>query len=366
MKTRIGSSRQTPASGDTLIAAAQDSRPLSATDVAPAFTVLNVRTDSPATRLHDRVLARLDFTGNTPTSRNDPRHIPVGLRSLDDGEWSELWLSNRPVRCGEEHGIAFAENGEVLFGSVFLGDEQIRDLRRATLRIYVLIDSCLHRWGYPHWLRAWHFLARITDGDGEQERYRRFNAGRRRAIELHGELHRDLPAATAIGTHSSGLSICFLAGKRPITQVENPRQISAFNYPAEYGAHSPAFSRAALYRSAPNASLFVSGTASIVGHATRHRGDAIEQTREALRNVNALLEHATERHFDGQRSLLGLAHKIYVRHPEDWPAIREVLSQSLQSSQPVLPLHADICRRDLLVEIEGVYGLASPSVSFDQ
>ena len=35
--------------------------------------------------------------------------------------------------------------------------------------------------------------------------------------------------------------------------------------------------------------LFVSGTASIVGHETQHRGDVVAQTRETLANLSSVL-----------------------------------------------------------------------------
>jgi chorismate lyase / 3-hydroxybenzoate synthase len=317
--------------------------------------IRNVPANSPHAALDECVLARLNFGVDPAATSSDPRDVAIGLQSLDGAAWSELWRSESIVRSGKEGEVKFAENGDLLFGSLFLDESQLRQLQRSTVRAYAQIDLCLQHLGFPHWLRAWHFLARITEGEGEQERYRRFNAGRHRAIELRGGILTELPAATAIGTHSRGLTICFLAGKQPIAQVENPRQISAFSYPEIYGRRSPSFSRAALRDAPQGTTLFVSGTASILGHATVHHGDARAQTEEALRNVDALLHCAAEDHLGGRQRLSGLAHKVYVRHPEDWPAIQAVLQTSLDTAQPVIALHADICRRDLLVEIEGVY-----------
>ena len=302
--------------------------------------------------LDDYVLACIGFDGDPGSRHDDPRRITVGLNTLDTSG-AEVWVGATPVECGREQGVAFARNDSVLFGSLFLDDSATENLQRSTVRAYALIDSLLNRWGYPHWLRAWHFLARITEGEGEQERYRRFNAGRARAIELRGASAALLPAATAIGTHSRGLTIYFLAGKQPIVQVENPRQVSAFHYPEMYGRRSPSFSRAALHATATDTLLLVSGTASIVGHATVHAGNAGEQTREALRNIDALLSEAAKR--TNGKSLHAMAQKVYVRHPSDWPAISAVLTDAGFAAKPLIALHADICRRDLLVEIEGVY-----------
>jgi len=321
----------------------------------PAFAVRNVRSDLDHAALSERVLARLNFGVDPSTEPNDPREVAIGLQSLDGEAWSEVWLSPHPVRSGKQQDLHYAENGELLFGSLFLDEAHLAQLQRSTVRAYAQIDSTLRQLGFPHWLRAWHFLARITEGEGEQERYRRFNAGRYRAIELRGGAMTELPAATAVGTHSSGLTICFLAGKAPIKQIENPRQVSAFSYPEIYGRRSPSFSRAALRQTPQTTTLFVSGTASIVGHATVHHGNARAQTEEALRNIEALLQSAAQGQVD-RHALRGLVHKVYVRNPDDWPIIRDVLQATLASEQPVIALHADICRPDLLVEIEGIYG----------
>jgi hypothetical protein len=55
----------------------------------------------------------------------------------------------------------------------------------------------------------------------------------------------------------------------------------------------------------------------------------------------------------------GLVCKVYVRHAADLPVIQAELCSALGSSAPVIYLKADICRQDLLVEIEatGMYPL---------
>ena len=133
--------------------------------------------------------------------------------------------------------------------------------------------------------------------------------------------------------------------------IENPRQTSAYHYPPKFGRHSPIFSRACVLNASAGTSLFVSGTASIVGHETIHQGDVGAQTRETMANINALLDEANR---VGQRrfSLDGLKFKVYVRRPSDLGAIEGVLARWLRPSTPIVYLQADVCREDLLVEIE--------------
>ena len=98
--------------------------------------------------------------------------------------------------------------------------------------------------------------------------------------------------------------------------------------------------------------MFVSGTASIVGHETLHGGDVSAQTRETLTNIDALLDEANRIVGSAHYSLDCLKFKVYVRRVSDFAATMRVLSAALDSSTTIVYLQADVCREDLLVEIE--------------
>jgi enamine deaminase RidA (YjgF/YER057c/UK114 family) len=162
-----------------------------------------------------------------------------------------------------------------------------------------------------------------------------------------------VPGACALGSPAgSPLCIYFLAARRPPKMIENPRQTSAYHYPPKFGRHSPVFSRACLWGESSSSKLFISGTASIVGHETIHSGDVIAQTRETLVNIGALLGEANRLVGSTRYSLDALQLKVYVRRPADLPAIKATLSA--RTAAAVIYLKADICREDLLVEIEAV------------
>lgn len=150
----------------------------------------------------------------------------------------------------------------------------------------------------------------------------------------------------------SPLLVYFLAGREAPVYLENPRQVSAYRYPRQYGRHSPVFSRATLLRQRGSLTLFISGTASIVGHRSIHVGDTAAQTRETLANIEALLEEANRVERGARFTLGSLALKAYVRRPDDLPVIQAQLAATLGPSPAVIYLQADICREDLLVEIE--------------
>ena len=177
-------------------------------------------------------------------------------------------------------------------------------LHRATAHAYREICATLETQGYPHLLRIWNYLPDINGESYGTERYRQFNTARRDALRASGRaVAGSVPAASALGADSeSPLVIYFLAGTVAPVFVENPRQVSAYHYPRQYGRHSPAFSRAALLRQAASQTLFISGTASIVGHRSLHTGDTAAQTRETLTNIEALIGEANRladgAHFD--------------------------------------------------------------------
>ena len=195
--------------------------------------------------LGDDVLACVHFGAGpgTDAGNGDPRRIRVQLRQFGAPPLMEVWRSRRPVERGWSDGFGYAHNGDVLMGHLFLDEPAIADLDAASARAYVHIEALLGRLGYPAWLRIWNYLAHITRGEGDEERYRRFTQGRYRALALRPGFEAHLPAATAIGTFGGGLLIYFLAARSPGEQAENPRQVSAFNYPRQYGIRSPSFSQ---------------------------------------------------------------------------------------------------------------------------
>src|ERR1700727_1147856 len=101
--------------------------------------------------------------------------------------------------------------------------------------------------------------------------------------------------------------------------IKTPRQTSAYHYPPKFGKHSPTFSRACLAPAHAGTRLFISGTASIVGHASLHPGDVRAQTRETLANIKALLDEANRLSGSMRYKLDNMKMKVYVRHAEDLP-----------------------------------------------
>jgi chorismate lyase/3-hydroxybenzoate synthase len=229
-----------------------------------------------------------------------------------------------------------------------------RDLAAAGAEAYRRLLGVVRPSPHPWLLRIWNYFDRINVGAGDTERYRRFCVGRAAAADAY--FNAPPPAATAIGTPQAGgrVLVVALCTRTPAQALENPRQTPAWQYPRDYGPVSPGFSRGALVGDGDAMRLLASGTASIVGHVTRHVGDTAAQARETLLNLQALLDEGTR--VGGRRFTLAGAEavRVYLRSPADLEAARGVLETQLDPAR-VVYLHGDICREELRIELEGVF-----------
>ena len=98
--------------------------------------------------------------------------------------------------------------------------------------------------------------------------------------------------------------------------------------------------------------LFISGTASILGHHTLHQGDVAGQTREIVANLSAVLASANGKARTADYTPDELRLRVYLRHAEDQAVVQEILGRAMGARSSIEYVQADICRADLLVEIE--------------
>jgi chorismate lyase / 3-hydroxybenzoate synthase len=290
-------------------------------------------------------------------ARNGPRRVRVPLEPLAGAGLTELWFASGAVRSGERGGIRFSSDDDFLAGVIETAEQPHGGIVSATTFAYRAIADFQSHSGFPHLLRTWNHLDAINEGAGDAERYRGFCSGR--VAGLAGFPPGEHPAATVIGRRDGErvLQVYWLAGREPGTALENPRQTSAYRYPRQYGETSPTFSRAMLV--APGA-LLISGTASIVGHASRHAGSLQGQLREIFSNLDSLIGRARELS-DTLPARFGAAThiKAYLRRREDLAEVEPVLRARLPAGMPLLVLQGDVCRSDLLVELDGSHAAES-------
>ena len=293
-----------------------------------------------------------------------PSALPLACVQIEplagESALCEAWSTQGPLQRGHQGRMQWCGNAELLFCVVQVHEsepalaEGVPSLQEATRLAYTELFGALDMLGYPHLLRVWNHVPDINGVSDGLERYRLFNIGRQDAFLAHGRnpVGASVPAASALGAAASAPVLVYcIAARQHATAIENPRQISAYHYPPDYGPRSPTFSRASLVSFDSQRLLFISGTASIVGHHTRHADDVVEQTRETLRNIDAVLQQAQMRGAAGL-TLADLYYKVYVRRAADWPWIRAELQAATGESARSIALQADVCRLDLLVEIE--------------
>jgi chorismate lyase/3-hydroxybenzoate synthase len=255
----------------------------------------------------------------------------------------EIWTTPSPVLSHRLGAVTGSCGSGLAFGAVTLDESGHASLEAAVEAAYLSIFDFLAETGFPAPLRFWNYLAAITGDERGIERYRRFNIGRHRAFAARLRQAAP-PAASGVGGHKGASVIYFLAAGTPAAPMENPRQISAFDYPPVYGPRSPSFSRAAVW----GKTLFISGTASIVGHETRHVGDLDGQIAETINNLQALIA-AAEVPAAGKWAV-----KIYLHDPAFRATVEPAVTGLFGVDSQQLYLHGEICRKDLLVEVEAV------------
>ncbi len=287
--------------------------------------------------------------GTGPAAWNGPGlHVEVPLFALAGRPVHEVWSLDAntgaaPVEV-DEGPVAGSIAGDVLFGTVAVPDGPIAGAARDA---FAAMLSFCDRHARPHPVRVWCVLPDIHGEERGLERYQAFCEGRARAFEdrFGDGYSARLCASTAVGSHDGRAVVYFLADVRPGEHVENPRQVSAYSYPSCHGPSSPSFARAT--RVGPR--LLVSGTASIVGHESLHVGDVRGQVDETLDNIEVLRRTATP--------VSDAANwKVYIRDPADADAVLARMRQRLGDGAQIVALVADICRRELLVEIEAILG----------
>lgn len=225
--------------------------------------------------------------------------------------------------------------------------------------------------GYDHVVRTWLYLGDIVGPEGDTQRYKELNRAR-------ADFYKDIrfgagyvpehidwdiyPASTGIGADGKEVTVSALAINTPrgdvrLIPLENPNQTAAFDYRAHYSPKSPKFSRAMAVMAGDECTIYISGTASITDSETRYIGDPQGQTNQTLDNIAALISGDNFRRHGQQCHGATLndvtVARIYVKIPEHYEAIREICEQRMPGVPKIYTV-ADVCRDDLLVEIEGI------------
>ena len=286
--------------------------------------------------------------------------------------WVDEWVGVADLSAVKSERVSFEARTGAKFSRFSMGIEGVEKMDTPTLQesiteAYRMVFEHLaaHR---SHLLRTWAAIPRIHAGHGDLDRYMVFNAGRFAAYSawLGGSegFSRSVTTASAVGSSEPTLQIHGLASREAGVPTDNPRQVPAYRYSRSFGPLPPCFARATLLPSSPaeRAVLLVGGTASIVGEESRHVGDLSRQIDETFRNLGAVIASACAGAVagsqDGPREPRGLASYREIRlYHREMTARDEIIGRALEAfsgASRVEVRQAELCRPELLVEIEGV------------
>lgn len=211
---------------------------------------------------------------------------------------------------------------------------------------------------YCDTLRTWFYISRILDWYGEFNQSRNEVYSRFGMLPCMGGARCGLPASTGIRADFSSGAACSLdlvaatgcdrdKASHPARKshdvcecVRNPLQPEAISY-------GSAFSRCTIANMGSSRLIEVSGTASIdeKGQSV-YLGDIRGQVRCTLEKLTSLLQQA-------HASLSDIrAATLFLKHGRDEEAVRDVLAEFRLSNIPAIWVEADVCRDDLLFEID--------------
>jgi len=315
---------------------------------APAFTVLAEAPETP-------------FSVAVEAGLVDVSQARVYYKTLDETSYAviesprskEVWATGLGSRCGE------------------------MSIERSAIAAFEQMKLILEAEGlsFNHIVRQWNYIARIVDFDFVREdrfqHYQIFNEIRNQYYRQYRTV-KGYPAATGIGTRAGGVSIDFCAvapcGTCQAISIQNPAQANPYLYRQEVligsvlagktQKQAPQFERGKLViNDVPI--LYVSGTASIIGQETIGIDDIQLQTSTTIDNIMKLASGHNLKAYDATISQLPekpILLRVYVKYPKDFATVKQICSQRFPDV-PAIYVVADVCRQDLLVEIEGEFGI---------
>lgn len=248
----------------------------------------------------------------------------------------------------------------------------LNDTRAASELAFNQMKSVLtaENMAFDHIVRQWNYVGDILALKNNHQNYQVFNEVRSDYFNMYRKV-KSYPAATGVGTLHGGFFMDFHAIKTDtrtlVFPLGNPDQANAYEYDQRVlvGTEStgrksknpPKFERALILSSGDDTILYVSGTASIRGQETIGADDVVRQTEVTIGNIDRLTDIGRIRMLTGipelDRPVL-LSSRVYVKRKSDFDIVRSVCSDKFNPEVSTF-VEADICRDDLLVEIEAEY-----------
>jgi enamine deaminase RidA (YjgF/YER057c/UK114 family) len=264
------------------------------------------------------------------------------------------------------------EGAKLVIANGIGNDNHNKSITENAEKVFSLMEKILRTEGldFSNIFRQWNYIEDITRVEPDQrnsQHYQQFN-NVRSDYYARADFRQGYPAATGIGTRAGGVMVSFFAASPEgyhTLAVENPLQKAAFKYTekvlvgdAEYRGSTkctPKFARAKVVANNESEQVFISGTASIREEVIVGENDVARQTEITIENMQKLICRETLSSLDKvNRAIPRIGFiRVYIKYAEDYLAVKEICEQRLPGV-PGIYVVSDICRENLLVEIEAL------------
>ena len=302
----------------------------------------------------------------------------------DCGESTPTWsvISQKPLDCSVVLEVHSAQNCTITYKSDYIilesesakelilsgicGDlnDSIYDQSHSAFKRIESIFSC-EGFTFSNVVRQWNYIERIVAIENNHQHYQSFNDVR--SEHYSNQVWSDgYPAATGIGTQFGGIvidldAIIIKDSEVQIRKIDNDFQVAAHAYSKgvligeEIGKTTPKFERAKSVATQKENKVYISGTAAIIGEESLVGVKFDKQIKATMINIENLICERTFRNSDIRTpSPMKLDMlRVYLKYEYDTEGAMDYMESSYGET-PVCYLLGDVCRDELLVEIEGV------------
>lgn len=272
---------------------------------------------------------------------------------------------NIVINCGENYRVL--DDGicrELITGGI-LPPDLSAPVSVQSNAVFTRIEKMLIRENFPinSIIRQWNYIEHICQCDGDRQHYQDFNDSRSH-FYAKTDWGLGYPAATGIGTEHGGVMVELIAfqGENLINlPLDNPLQIAAHKYsqdvllgtedPCFKQRTTPKFERARVLGRSDRLTVYISGTAAIRGETSLITDDITGQTRATMQNIDYLI---SQKNYPGESAARTYEMlRVYVKNPDQLDEVRNYMKANYPDTKKIY-ICADICREELLLEIEGV------------
>lgn len=295
-----------------------------------------------------------------------PQHLlPMGGLRMDIYTVEEATEIRFAEMQGVVYGVVEGDGAKMIFIEGIPSSDFSASVRRQSEEVFGKLDTLLaaHGFAVDDIVRQWNYIGDIVGQREGKQNYQEFNDARS-DYYAKGTWQKGYPAATGIGSTEGIIvgGIAFKCDSTAIYPIDNPLQVAAHIYSknvliddaADAVKSTPKFERAKLIETARGAYCFVSGTAAIRGEESVDASSARRQTIRTIENINYLVSKENlERHGCRPYELECRFLQVFIKNAEDYAEVRAAVEEAYPGVTTIYSI-ADVCRSELLVEIEGI------------